>query len=70
MNAARFLGSLCLILCLCGLLTPALQAQEYRGRIQGIVADASQAVVAGATVTLLNVNTGVRATRQTNATGL
>jgi hypothetical protein len=51
-------------------LTPALQAQEYRGRIQGIVADASQAVVAGATVTLLNVNTGVRATRQTNATGL
>ncbi|MBI4873163.1 MAG: TonB-dependent receptor [Acidobacteria bacterium] len=62
--------SLCLVLCLAGLLAPLVQAQEYRGRIQGIVTDASQAVVAGAAITLLNVNTGVRATRQTNETGL
>src|SRR6516225_3538637 len=45
-------------------------AQDYRGRVEGLVSDPSQAVIAGATVTLLNVNTGVRATRQTSETGL
>ena len=45
-------------------------AQDYRGRVEGLVSDPSQAVIAGATVTLLNVNTGVRATRQTSDTGL
>ncbi len=44
-------------------------AQEYRGRIQGTVTDASNAAIPGATVTLLNVNTGVSATRQTSETG-
>ncbi|HEY2018108.1 MAG TPA: carboxypeptidase-like regulatory domain-containing protein [Bryobacteraceae bacterium] len=46
-----------------------LTAQEYRGRIQGTVRDSSDAVIAGATVTLLNVNTGVSTVRQTNETG-
>lgn len=45
-------------------------AQDYRGRIEGLVTDPSQAVIAGASVTLLNVNTGVRSTKQTSATGL
>jgi len=46
-----------------------LPAQEYRGRIQGSVTDSTQAVVAGATVTLLNTETGVASTRQTNENG-
>ena len=44
-------------------------AQEYRVRIQGTVTDSSHAVVANATVTLLNVDTGARATRQSGETG-
>jgi hypothetical protein len=44
-------------------------AQEYRARIQGTVTDPSQAAVAGATVTLRNVNTGVENVRQTDAAG-
>ena len=45
-------------------------AQDYRGRVEGLVSDPTQAVIAGATVTLLNVNTGVRTVRQSSATGL
>uniref|UniRef100_Q027S3 Cna B domain protein n=1 Tax=Solibacter usitatus (strain Ellin6076) TaxID=234267 RepID=Q027S3_SOLUE len=52
------------------LLATSAWAQDYRGRVEGLVSDPSQAVIAGATVTLLNVNTGVRATRQTSETGL
>ncbi|HZT28631.1 MAG TPA: carboxypeptidase regulatory-like domain-containing protein [Bryobacteraceae bacterium] len=44
-------------------------AQEFRGRIQGTITDTSQAAIVGATVTLLNVNTGVSTTRQSNETG-
>ena len=51
------------------LLVAVLNAQDYRGRIQGVVHDSSQAVIAGATVTLLNANTGVSTIRQTNETG-
>src|SRR5258708_25030424 len=51
------------------LLSGALFAQEYRGRIQGTVTDATQAVIPGATVNLLNVNTGVKAMRQSNESG-
>jgi len=47
-----------------------LTAQSYRARISGLVTDQTQAVVAGATVTLLNVHTGVKTVRQTNETGL
>ena len=45
-------------------------AQDYRGRIEGLVTDESKAVIAGATVTLLNVNTGIRVVRKTSDTGL
>lgn len=47
----------------------ALQAQEYRGRIQGTIADETQSAIAGATVKLLNTNTNVSTIRQSNATG-
>jgi len=46
-----------------------LIAQEYRGRVQGTIRDTSDAVIAGATVTLLNVNTGISTTRTTNEAG-
>lgn len=44
-------------------------AQEYRGRIQGTVTDASQGAVPGATVTLLNMKKGVSSTRETGMEG-
>jgi Carboxypeptidase regulatory-like domain/TonB dependent receptor len=52
------------------LLATSAWAQDNRGRVEGLVSDPSQAVIAGATVTLLNVNTGVRAVRQSSDTGL
>ena len=45
------------------------QAQESRGRVQGAVADATGAVLPGASVVLQNDNTGVAATRTTNRDG-
>lgn len=59
-SAAVALGAL-----VAGILT----AQEYRGRVQGVVSDATDAVVTGATVRLKNVNTGLEAVRQTDAYG-
>lgn len=50
-------------------LASALWAQDYRGKVRGTVTDSSQAVIAGATVTLANNNTGVRTVKQTNETG-
>jgi len=47
----------------------ALQAQDYRAKLQGIVTDASDAAVVGAKVTIRNVGTGVTATRETGANG-
>jgi hypothetical protein len=44
-------------------------AQDYRARIQGTVTDSTQAVIPGVGVSLLNVKTGVRWERQTNASG-
>src|SRR5262247_4555777 len=44
-------------------------AQDYRGKVQGVVTDASNAALAGANVTLKNVGTGVEVTRQTNSEG-
>ncbi|MCX6636450.1 MAG: carboxypeptidase-like regulatory domain-containing protein, partial [Acidobacteria bacterium] len=58
-----------LLFVLLGVLATGLYAQEFRGRIQGTVVDTSQASVVGATVTLLNVNTGVSTTRQSSETG-
>ena len=44
-------------------------AQDYRAKVQGVVTDSSQAVVGGAKVTLTNLNTGISATKETNAVG-
>lgn len=52
------------------LFTASAVAQTFRGRVEGIVSDESSAVVVGASVTLLNVNTGVKVVRDTSATGL
>jgi hypothetical protein len=46
-----------------------LSAQEYRGRVQGSVTDSTEAAIAGASVTLTNVQTGVVSTRETNESG-
>ncbi|MFN0102273.1 MAG: carboxypeptidase regulatory-like domain-containing protein [Bryobacteraceae bacterium] len=44
-------------------------SQDSRGKIQGRITDASDAVVVGAAVTLLNNNTAVSANAQTSANG-
>jgi len=45
-------------------------AQDYRGRVQGLVTDSSQAVIIGAKVTLINVNTGVSVVKESGDQGL
>src|SRR6266567_4655844 len=50
-------------------LTPGF-AQDYRGRVEGIVTDQTKSVIAGAAVTLSNVNTGIKIIRKTSDTGL
>src|SRR5262249_13639531 len=47
----------------------ALFGQDYRAKIQGIVTDSSDAAMAGAKVTIRNVNTGIAATKETGANG-
>jgi hypothetical protein len=44
-------------------------AQDYRGKVQGVVTDSSGAALAGVNVTLRNVGTGVEVNRQTNSEG-
>ena len=44
-------------------------AQEYRGRVQGVVTDSSDAAVAGAVIRLRNVGTGVATVRQSDSYG-
>ena len=51
------------------LLASVVQAQTFRGRLQGTITDESKAVVVGASVTLLNVNTGIKVERNTNDNG-
>src|SRR5262245_29396972 len=46
-----------------------MAAQDYRARVQGIVTDASDAAVPGASVTLLNNGTGISVTRTSGPTG-
>src|SRR5262245_9728178 len=45
------------------------RAQDYRGKVQGVVTDASGGALAGANVTLRNVGTGVAVTRIANEEG-
>jgi hypothetical protein len=44
-------------------------AQDYRAKVQGTVTDPSQAAITGGKVTLRNINTGIEAVKQTDATG-
>lgn len=46
-----------------------IHAQDSRAKVQGLVTDASNAVIAGANVQLLNENTGVHVTANTNGSG-
>jgi hypothetical protein len=68
MSTARFriaLGAILLLAVAAG----TAQAQEFRGRVQGIVADTTGAVVPGVGVVLRNDNTGVEVSRSTNKDG-
>jgi hypothetical protein len=44
-------------------------AQDYRGKVQGVVMDTTEAVVVGARVSLANDKTGVVSVRETTAAG-
>ncbi len=44
-------------------------AQDYRGKVQGIVTDSSDAAVPGARITLSNSGTGISATREAGPNG-
>ncbi len=66
---ARSVVSFLACLMLTTLLVGVSSAQELRGRVQGVVTDSSEAVVAGAAVALRNVNTGVETARVTNQAG-
>jgi hypothetical protein len=70
MRMSRFSTKVVVAVFLLMLVTSAGMSQSYRGRVQGLVSDQSQAVIAGATVTLLNVGTGVKVVRQSGDTGL
>ena len=68
MSTARFriaLGVILLVAVAAGM----AQAQEFRGRVQGIVTDATGAIVPGVGVVLRNDNTGVESSRTTNKDG-
>lgn len=68
MLTKKFLSGLCACV-LAALISSVLSAQDYRARVQGAVLDPSSAVVTGATVTLTNVETGVKDTRKTDNSG-
>ena len=55
--------------CVLTLMALALFGQDYRAKIQGIVTDSSEASIAGAKVTIRNINTGITATRETGPSG-
>ena len=61
--------SLCVTLCLCLLSLQSIQAQKTTGTITGTVADASGAVVPGATVKLIHRATGSSRTTVSNDQG-
>ena len=60
---------MCIILAAAAVLTPLLHGQAITQTIQGLVTDATGAVIPGASVTLTNRDTGVTTTIQTNETG-
>jgi len=62
-------GKLTLLVVLGAWLGGLAWGQDYRARVQGVVTDATEAVIPGATVVLTNAQTGVSASRQTNPAG-
>jgi hypothetical protein len=65
MRVRGYLGSLVCLFVLSG----AVYAQEFRGRVQGLTTDQSGGVIPGATAALKNDQTGVEIKRQTNSEG-
>ncbi len=65
MFPSRFLATLCLLLSAVSVTL----AQDARARVQGLVSDTTQAVVAGANVTLRNDATSIQKTMQTSPVG-
>ena len=59
------IASFCLVFMLPGI----LRAQGTSATVTGFVNDGSAATIPGATITLINVDTGVKAVSQTNSTG-
>ncbi|HEU0123987.1 MAG TPA: carboxypeptidase-like regulatory domain-containing protein, partial [Bryobacteraceae bacterium] len=59
----------CCSIALLSLLACAVAAQDFRGRVQGVVTDASNAAVPQATVTLTNSNTKISTVRNVDASG-
>lgn len=66
----RRLGAWCVAALLALFLVASVSAQTYRAQVRGLVADQTGAALPAATVTLANVNTGVKATKQTDQAGL
>ena len=54
----------------CAFLPFAGVAQTFRGHVRGEITDPSTAVLSGATVTLLNVATGIKTAKTTDSSGL
>jgi hypothetical protein len=68
--ARRKLYQLLLALCVVSIfLFEQTPAQDYRGRIQGVVKDSTGGVIPGAEITLVSVGTGVKTTRTTSDVG-
>lgn len=63
----RLPARLVAIILACGLF---VAGQEFRGRIQGMVADASGGVMPGVSLVLRNIGTGVEVSRTSNEQGL
>jgi hypothetical protein len=70
MKQGRFMTTLVSAVLLGLILSSGAWAQVSRAQVRGLVTDSSQAAVPDATVTLANVNTGVKTVRKTSNTGL
>lgn len=67
-SSARFVGFL-RALAFSVLCAAVMSAQDYRGKVQGLVTDSSSAILVGAKISLINVNTGVVATSESKVNG-
>ena len=66
MNHVR--GSLLMFVALC--VAVAAHGQAITANLQGVITDVSGAVVAGATISAINTDTGIQRSAETNADGL